>query len=523
MNAAELAANPQADATRRARPQRRSRACRSPTTSFDAVVCCVSVDYLVRPVEVFRRRRPGAAAGRAVRVHVLEPVLPDQGDPRVAAWRPTSEHCEIVAEYFRRAGGWEEPIDRAPHPRRPLRRSALGRVGAPSVDSPSHEGFPARPPRGRDRRRRLASWCGSAARVRCRRPPAAGGASCRVPTSGEPVCVSTVLVAGLGEVGVRTARQLIDTPGVDRVIVAARRAGARPRGRRRAARRRRAAARSGATTRCRPMSTRSRRRFPATSTPRSRAAAVAAGIPYASCADRDSAIRALLALDDRRPRPRRARASRAAGSRPASPTSSPGTRRARSTRSTSCTSRAGVSRVRSRRAKRGGRNATTRRSGATARWSHDKHRHAQLIWFPDPVGARECELVATGVELLVAATPGVGRVTSASGIPPTRRLRPAGSARPGRGMGRGAGRGVGLARSGAHVGRLRRHRAHRDRRRHRARRHRRLAGRRAARPRARRRARCLRGSGAVVDPVAFLAELARRGVKAAAFEGVAVA
>jgi hypothetical protein len=31
------------------------------------------------------------------------------------------------------------------------------------------------------------------------------------------------------------------------------------------------------------------------------------------------------------------------------------------------------------------------------------------------------------------------------------------------------------------------------------------------------------GLGAVVEPVPFLAELARRGVKAAAFEGVAVA
>src|SRR5262249_4593888 len=34
--------------------------------------------------------------------------------------------------------------------------------------------------------------------------------------------VSTVLVVGLGEVGVRAARQLLDTPGVDRVLVSAR-------------------------------------------------------------------------------------------------------------------------------------------------------------------------------------------------------------------------------------------------------------------------------------------------------------
>ena len=55
---------------------------------------------------------------------------------------------------------------------------------------------------------------------------------------------------------------------------------------------------------------------------------------------------------------------------------------------------------------------------------HEKHRHAELIWYPDPVGARECELVATGVELLVAANPGAGRITSRLGLPPTRRFMP---------------------------------------------------------------------------------------------------
>ncbi len=52
MNAAELATNPGADATvlhdLNANPR-----LRFPADSFDAVVCCVSVDYLTRPVEVF--------------------------------------------------------------------------------------------------------------------------------------------------------------------------------------------------------------------------------------------------------------------------------------------------------------------------------------------------------------------------------------------------------------------------------------------------------------------------------------
>ncbi len=83
MNAAELARNPQASEMvvhdLNAEP-------RLPfdDASFDAAVCCVSVDYLVRPIEVFARRGPRRAPGRAVRLHVLEPMLSDQGDPRLA-------------------------------------------------------------------------------------------------------------------------------------------------------------------------------------------------------------------------------------------------------------------------------------------------------------------------------------------------------------------------------------------------------------------------------------------------------
>ena len=83
MNAGELAANPQAAATvvhdLNADPQ-----LPFADGSFDAAVCCVSVDYLVRPVEVFadvaRTLRPGVA----VRFDVFQSLLPDQGDPRLA-------------------------------------------------------------------------------------------------------------------------------------------------------------------------------------------------------------------------------------------------------------------------------------------------------------------------------------------------------------------------------------------------------------------------------------------------------
>lgn len=107
MNAAELAANPIASATvvhdLNADP-------RVPFAdgAFDAVVCCVSVDYLVRPVEVF-----GAVA------RVLRPGGPfvctfsNRCFPSKAirGWLLSTDeqHGEIVAEYFRRAGGYHEP------------------------------------------------------------------------------------------------------------------------------------------------------------------------------------------------------------------------------------------------------------------------------------------------------------------------------------------------------------------------------------------------------------------------------
>ena len=154
---------------------------------------------------------------------------------------------------------------------------------------------------------------------------------------------------------------------------------------------------------------------------------------------------------------------------------------------------------------------------------HEKHRHAELIWYPDPVGARECELVATGVELLVAAQPrrraGHGaprRPADASGFTPPGRRDPGaawGAVRVEAWGWRGPARtsvvyGV-IERTAIAAGTVLGVTAAW------------LAG---ALPDVGggRRARRI-GLGSVVDPVAFLAELARRGVKAAAFEGVAVA
>jgi SAM-dependent methyltransferase len=104
MNAAELASNPAATATvvhdLNADPR-----LPFPDAAFDAVVCCVSVDYLVRPVEVF------ADVARVVRRRgLLACTFSNRCFPTKAIrgwlYSTDEQHGEIVAEYFRRAGGW---------------------------------------------------------------------------------------------------------------------------------------------------------------------------------------------------------------------------------------------------------------------------------------------------------------------------------------------------------------------------------------------------------------------------------
>jgi Shikimate / quinate 5-dehydrogenase len=332
--------------------------------------------------------------------------------------------------------------------------------------------------------------------------------------------VKTVLVVGLGEVGIRAARQLIDTPGIDRVIVAARHL---------------EHARAVATTLhdgAEPYRLGRDDPLPdevdavVTALPGEADAplarrAVAAGIPYASAADRDATLRSLLALDVEA----KAHSTRVVGGCGLAPGLTDVLARhavgALDAVDELHVARWGVagseSVAEARRAQR--EEAREWRDGELV---HEKHRHAELIWYPDPVGARECELVATGVELLVAANPGAGRVTARLGVPPSKRFTPPGRRDPGAGWGavrveawgwRGTARtsvvygviertavaaGTVLGVTGAS-----------------------LAGALpdvapAPTPGA-------LGLGEVVDPVPFLAELARRGVKAAAFEGVAVA
>jgi SAM-dependent methyltransferase len=108
MNPEELAANPQAHATV-VHDLNEEPSMPFDDETFDAVVCCVSVDYLTRPVEVF------ADVARIVRPDgIFVCTYSNRCFPTKAirGWLYASDeqHGTIVSSYFRLAGRWREPI-----------------------------------------------------------------------------------------------------------------------------------------------------------------------------------------------------------------------------------------------------------------------------------------------------------------------------------------------------------------------------------------------------------------------------
>ncbi|MGR8918995.1 MAG: class I SAM-dependent methyltransferase [Gammaproteobacteria bacterium] len=89
--------------------------------SFDAVLNAVSIQYLVRPLDVFaeiaRVLRPGGLAVVAMS-HRCFPTKAIRAFHAAGA----DDRMALVAEYFRRAGGFEEPValDRSPAGADPL-------------------------------------------------------------------------------------------------------------------------------------------------------------------------------------------------------------------------------------------------------------------------------------------------------------------------------------------------------------------------------------------------------------------
>ena len=93
-----------------------------PDAVFDSVVCCVSVDYLTRPVEVFtdvaRVLRPAGVfvctfSNRCFPTKAIRGWL----------YSTDEEHCAIVSRYFALAAGWEQA--------QVARRTPVGHRGDP--------------------------------------------------------------------------------------------------------------------------------------------------------------------------------------------------------------------------------------------------------------------------------------------------------------------------------------------------------------------------------------------------------
>lgn len=107
MNAAELAANPMADRTL-VHDLNADPTLPLPDAAFDAAICTVSVDYLVRPVavltEVARVLRPGGICA----LTFSNRCFPTKA---IRGWLTTDDeaHIEIVATYLHLAGRFEEP------------------------------------------------------------------------------------------------------------------------------------------------------------------------------------------------------------------------------------------------------------------------------------------------------------------------------------------------------------------------------------------------------------------------------
>jgi hypothetical protein len=111
MNAEEMRDNPQLDESI-VHDLNREPTLPFPEAAFDAALCAVSVQYLTRPVEVFREIR-----------RVLKPVSPFVlafsnrcfFDKAVALWRATSDaqHVALVQLYFQAAEGFDTPATRA--------------------------------------------------------------------------------------------------------------------------------------------------------------------------------------------------------------------------------------------------------------------------------------------------------------------------------------------------------------------------------------------------------------------------
>ena len=82
---------------------------------FDAVVCCVSVQYLTKPVEVMREAARVCRSEAPMVITFSNRCFPTKA---VFAWQMLDDagHLDLVQSYLEDAGGWNkiEPLNRTP-------------------------------------------------------------------------------------------------------------------------------------------------------------------------------------------------------------------------------------------------------------------------------------------------------------------------------------------------------------------------------------------------------------------------
>lgn len=82
---------------------------------FDGAMCAVSVQYMTKPVQVFREVNRVLRPGAPFIVTFSNRCFPTKA---IALWRATNDqhHIAIVTAYFEAAGGWSDitPADRSP-------------------------------------------------------------------------------------------------------------------------------------------------------------------------------------------------------------------------------------------------------------------------------------------------------------------------------------------------------------------------------------------------------------------------
>jgi SAM-dependent methyltransferase len=78
-----------------------------PDARFDAVLCTVSVQYLTRPIDVFREVYRVLKPGGVFIVSFSNRCFPTKA---VAVWRGTSDrqHMALVAQYFELSAAWSD-------------------------------------------------------------------------------------------------------------------------------------------------------------------------------------------------------------------------------------------------------------------------------------------------------------------------------------------------------------------------------------------------------------------------------